>query len=152
MYWMGACSNDEGSPLASAASGAGGSAETGGSKNSSASGGKHTEPEEAGVLPDSALEWEAATPDSSLFHDLVADNCDPADPCCSAFEWPVADPLPNIMMNTGQFVTQDGRLYEYVGTETVTWPLPQCAPKNPTTYHCTDGRWWKDLETDCPTE
>lgn len=147
LIWAYACSTGGGDGLGASASAAGGSAATGGSRGK---GGAKSEPIEAGVLPDSALVWEAATPDSSLFHPLVSDNCDPSDPCCAAFEWPMAEPLPNIMMNEGAYVTQDGRLYQYIGTETVTWPLVGCAPKTASLYHCSQGRWWKDLDQDCP--
>lgn len=148
LVWGFACSTGGGDGLGPGSPSGGASAETGGS-NGKGKGGAKAEPIEAGVLPDSALVWEAATPDSSLFHPLVPSNCDPSDPCCVAFEWPMAEPLPNIMMNEGAYVTQDGHLYQYVGTETVTWPLVGCAPKNASLYHCSQGRWWKDLEQDC---
>jgi hypothetical protein len=61
----------------------------------------------------------------------------------------MAEPLPNILMNTGAYVTQAGALYQYVGTETVTWPLVGCSPKKPTLYHCSEGRWWKDMGKTC---
>ena len=140
-----ACSTGGSDPFASSAGAPGSSA--GGP--STGSGGGTAVPTEAGMLPPSVLTYEAATVDSTIFGKLTEDPCDSGDICCEAFEWPVAAPLPNIMMNTGALVKQDGKLYQYIGTETVTWPLPGCGPKSPTLYHCSEGRWWKDLGTTC---
>lgn len=105
---------------------------------------------EAGDLPDSGLAWEAAAPDSTIFGVLTEDLCDSGDLCCGILEWPVAAPLPNILLNTGAYVKQDGKLYQYVGTQTITWPQQDCSPKKPVRYDCMDGKWWKDLGVACP--
>jgi hypothetical protein len=146
-----ACSTS-GDGINNQASPSGGTSGLGGGGGSSASRGGGTVVPEAGDLPDSALGWEAATPDSSLFHPLVPANCDPADLCCEAFMWPTAEPLPNILLNTNGYVKQDGKLYQYVGTQTITWPQQDCSPKNPVRYDCKDGKWWKDMGVSCPID
>ncbi len=131
------------------AGGSSGAASGSGGRNGTNRGGGTAVPE-AGDLPDSGLGWEAATEDSSLYHPLTEVSCDSGDLCCDAFEWPVAAPLPNILMNTGALVKQDGKLYQYVGTQTITWPQQDCSPKKPVRYDCMDGKWWKDMGVSCP--
>jgi len=106
---------------------------------------------DAGEMRDSGLSWDASSPDSSLFGDLYEDNTfDPNDPCDNSFPWPPADALHNILMETGDYVTENGHLYQYIGTQPVDWPLPDCAPSNPTMAHCNNGQWWLDTGMECP--
>jgi hypothetical protein len=153
--WVAACSANDGASLLNSA----------GSGGNGAGGSTVVDQLIVDAGADPTKDWgddATATPDGGTSNLFAPDGlaplvqeCDPVNDLCScaAFEWPVADAdLHNINMNTGDYVTLDGHLYEFIGVvqKPVDWPRPECIPSNPTGADCGDGKWWKDTGIDCP--